>query len=133
MEHIELDSNHKRVLSGTIFLVEKIVNELEQEISSPPETIMMKKTGMLDALSQNRCLAAIAEVKAIITKFSLKYDLHQEQFELQQLIDAKKAVMWEILHETESKHMNKYGKFPEEIAGEFDTDIRNLLGLVEKL
>jgi len=133
MDHIELDSNHKRVLSGTIYLIEKLVNELEQEITSPPETIMVKKTGILDSDSQNRCFAVIDQVKAMIGKFSAKYDLQQEKFELQQLIDAKKAVMWEMLHETESRHLNKYGKFPEEIASEFDADIRDLLVLVEKL
>ncbi|HBB91040.1 MAG TPA: hypothetical protein DC042_04830 [Bacteroidales bacterium] len=133
MEPIELDSNHKRVLSGTIYLIEKLVNELEQELFSPPETIMVKKTGIPDTESQDRCLAVIGEVKAMIGNFSVKYGLEQEQFELQQLINAKKAVMWEMLHETESRHLAKYGVFPAEIVGEFDADIRKLLKLVEKL
>lgn len=134
MKKIPLSDNHKRALFASVFLVEKLVTELEHELSLSNEKVMEKIIieEEEEEISQH-IIFVIREIKSYISFMADKYDLQPSFYDLSQIINSRKSKMWEILCDTKSAKMKSRGEFPKEYAQEFDEDIDQLLKLTESI
>lgn len=125
-----LSDNHRRAVSASMYLIEKIVGELENELLGSGEKVMTKIPGTSDMKHYE---VIVKEIKSYICYMHDKYDLRPFSFSLSQVVNSRKSKMWEVLCDTKSEKLNNRGKFPSEYAKEFDADIDKLLKLTESL
>lgn len=133
MENIQLSDNHRRSLSSSIYLIEKMILELEHDLNHPANSVMSKILLEPEDINHEHYEKIIIEVKTYIQYLHRKYNLTPKTLRFGQLLNARRAKMWEILCNTTSKGMKGYGKFPPEHVSEYDSDVEKLIGLIQKL
>jgi hypothetical protein len=132
MENISLSENHRRSVSASLYLIEKMINELEQELLFPHEMALYKVVRNSKMPDVQHYESVIGEIKSNIRELSDKYKLNTTEIHISQIINSKKSVMWEILCDTTSKRLKGYGEFPKENAEEFD-NLEVLQELIRKI
>jgi len=133
MKKINLSDNHRRSVSASIYMVERIVTELEQEIMSATNLVMSKVIRGEDEPDLQHYALVISQIKSQVHDLFTKYNLHPTEVYLYQVINSKKSAMWEILCDTTSRRLKGYGEFPKEITEEFDKDIDALQKLIASI
>ena len=130
---IELSSNHKRAISSTLFLMEKMIEEIAFTLNNSKEMVMQKTEHNLNPEQKASIMETLELIKTEITRLASKYQLNQQTLVESNFINARKSKAWEMLHNTKSKHLNAFGEFPKNLSKEFDSDLDNLLKLIGKL
>jgi len=133
MEKIHLSSNHKRSLSSSIYLIEKLVDEMETLLANQKTLETQKVKRDIPDIEKANTLKVIHEIKEAIKQMTEKYDLKKQVISESRFLDSRKTKIWEILHDSEAKRMDAFGKFPENLKDAYDADIEKLLDLVSKL
>lgn len=133
MDKIKLSDNHKRSVSASMFLVEKLIDEIEYELHHYHEKVMISINDGTESADLQYFALLVQEIKSYIRFMVDKYDLQPTQYNFSQIINSRKSKMWEILSNTQSKSLKGFGEFPPEYAKEFDSDIENLLKLTESI
>ncbi len=132
-EKIRLPRNHVRSLSSSLIVVEKSLIELEEILLRETESCCSLIVRDVDGETLKRNLDLINEAKAKISALADKYGVVSERLSLKRVIRAKRTRMWEILTDTQSGRMKGYGTFPEKYATQFDSDIKELLEITDKI
>jgi hypothetical protein len=114
-------------------MVEKIIAEIENELLNPTSLVLTKIASKKSEEDLDQIKLVLAEVKAFVGYMAIKYNLKPKKFELENILRAQKAKMWEMLCDSNSKGLRGFGKFPEEYATEFDKDIDDLQELIKKI
>ena len=133
MNKVNLSPNHKRSMSSSIQLVEKLVDEVETLISNQKRLETQTVERDLPDDEKETVLKAIQEIKEAVKRLTEKYDLKKQVISESRFLDSRKTKAWEILHNSEAKRMDAFGKFPENIRDDYNADIERLLELVNKL
>jgi len=134
MEKNVFPENHKRALASSLTLIEKLVDELENELLHSKEKVMTKIiVNEEEKIDWQHYEIVIQEIKSYIRNMAAKYNLGPSNFSLSQVINSRKSKMWEVLCDTKSAKMKGLGEFPNDFALEFDNDIDKLLKLIENI
>ncbi len=133
MENIKLQPNHKRSFSSSIYLLEKLVEEVREVLTSDRQLLMQEIETDLDDGKRRQTLDAVDEIEKEIARLADKYQLTKQEMVESHFLNSRKSKAWEILNDSLSKRMNGFGEFPAEMAAGFDADIEYLLTLVNKL
>ncbi len=133
MENIKLQPNHKRSFSSSIYLLEKLAEEVRDVLTSDRQLLMQEIEADLDDEKRRRTLQAVDEIEKEIALLADKYQLTKQEMVESHFLNSRKSKAWEILNDSLSKRMNGFGEFPVEMAAGFDADIEHLLMLVNKL
>jgi len=132
MKTIRLSENHKRALFSALFLTEKLLSELENELLHDNNRITLE-INKAEHFDDKTYAEKFKHIKTHIETLFKKYKLEATSFSAQQIINARKAKMWEIISDTKSKKLNNKGAFPEEFAEEFDKDMELLMNLTQNI
>lgn len=130
---IHLSENHTRSLTSSLIVVEKSLLELESMLLTQNNSccnVLMKD---VDDKTIETIIYAIQEAKSFICELTDKYGTSKEKSSLQRVINAKRARIWVILSDTLSGKMKGYGTFPKKYAEEFDTDIKKLIEITNRI
>ncbi len=133
MEKIELQPNHRRSFSSTLYLLEKMAVEIREVLTSENELRMQLEEKDLSVQKKQSVLKAVTEIEKEIARLADKYQLTRQEMVESHFLNSRKSKAWEILNDSLSKRMSGFGEFPPEIAEEFDGDIEYMLKLVNKL
>ncbi len=133
MKKVHLSPNHKRSMSSSIHLIEKLVDEVEVLMTNHKTLETQKVERDIPDDKKETALKAIQEIKEEVKRLTEKYDLKKQVVSESRFLDSRKSKAWEILHNSEAKRMDAFGEFPEDIRDIYDEDIALLLGLVSKL
>ncbi len=133
MENIKLQPNHKRSFSSSIYLLEKLAEEIREVLTSDRQLLMQEVETDLDEKKRKLTLQAVDEIEEDIARLADKYQLTKQVMVESHFLNSRKSKAWEILNDSLSKRMNGFGEFPAEMAAGFDADIEHLLRLVNKL
>ena len=133
MDKIQLQPNHKRSFSSTLYLLEKKTTEIRDVLTSEKEFSMQEVKRDLSERKKQAVLQAVDEIEKEIARLAKKYQLTKHEMVESYFLNSRKSKAWEILNDSVSRRMNGFGEFPPEIAREFDADIEQLLRLVSKL
>ena len=128
-----LSDNHKKSVSASMYLVEKLIDEIEYELNHDHGKVMTTLKDGTESIDLQNFALLVQEIKSYLTFMAEKYNLQPTQFNLSQLINSRKSKMWEILSNTKSRSLKGFGEFPPEYAQEFDSDIEKLLKLTERI
>jgi neutral trehalase len=133
MEKGILSDNHRRSVSSSMHIIEKMLLEIEKVISSPDKGVLSKVVNDMPDLDAEHYTEAIAKIKKELNSISAKYNLRTEEIMMSRLVNSRKAKMWETINDTFSRKLKGYKEFPKETAEEFDSDISRLRKLIEEL
>jgi len=133
MDKIKLQDNHRRSVSAAIYMIEKIIRDLEKELRPDEEGVLLKIIHDINTTDLQHYEKVLLPIKSHIRYLAEKYGLNPHEVLISRLVNAKKTGMWEILCDTNSKRMKGYGDFPEEFARELDSDIDTLLNLIAEI
>jgi len=133
MDKIVLSENHRRSISSSMMIIERMMMDIERALLNPPDGVMSKTVNDIPDLNANHYVSDLNEMKIQISNLAYKYNLKSEEVRLSRMINSRKAKMWETIKDTSSRKLKGYGKFPIEFAEEFDKDIKNILKLIENL
>lgn len=133
MKKVHLLPNHKRSMSSSIHLIDRLIDEVEVLMTNHKTLATQKVDRDLPDDEKETALKAIQEIKVEVKRLTEKYDLKKQVISESRFLDSRKTKAWEILHNSEAKQMDAFGKFPENIRDDYNADIERLLGLVNKL
>jgi hypothetical protein len=133
MNKIVLSENHRRSVSSSIHIIEKMVLEIERVIAHPENGFLSKTINDMPDMDTEHYDSAIAGIKSEIKHISEKYCLRTEEIKMSRVINSRKAKMWETVTDTTSRKLKGYKEFPKEMAIEFDNDISKLKALIDSL
>jgi hypothetical protein len=132
-KRIQLSVNHTRSLSSCLIVVEKSLVELYDLMHHENNYCCNEVLKDIDdnAIAEN--IKIICEARKHICELSEKYGTSSERLSLQQIINAKRAKIWEILNDTLSKKTKGFGTFPKKHSEEYDSDIRKLIEITNRI
>jgi len=130
---IHLSENHTRALSSSLIVVEKSLTELEDMLQKQSHTCCNVILKDVDDETIENNISTIQEAKRYISELAAKYGTSKENLSLQRVINAKRAKIWEILTDTLSRKIKGYGTFPKKYADEYDSDIKKLIDITNKI
>jgi hypothetical protein len=133
MNKIVLSENHRRSISSSMMIIERMMIDMERALLNPPDGVMSKTVIDIPDLNTDHFIIVLKEMRRQISNLANKYNLKTEEVKLSRIINSRKAKMWETIKDTTSRKLKGYGKFPIEFAEEFDKDIKNILKLIETL
>jgi hypothetical protein len=132
-KEIPLPDNHNRSLSSSLYLVEKLLSEIEEAILKQDDSCCSETIKDIDKTAIADDLTAIKEARIYICGMVEKYNTSKKSQRLRRIIDAKRTKIWEILNDSISKKLKGYGTFPQTYAKEYDTDIAKLIEITNKI
>ena len=130
---ILLLENHRRSLTSTLMIVEKLLIEIEDSMVSQYKTCCFEIKNDIDGDIINQNLKVIEEARKQICNLAQKYNTDKKFQSLQRVVDVKKTKIWEILCDSKSKKQKGFGEFPQKLVKEFDKDIDELMATAEKI
>jgi hypothetical protein len=133
MNKIVLSDNHRRSVSSSMHIIEKMLIEIEKTIANPDSGVLSKTINDMPDIDTAHYSRTISKIKSEIKHLSEKYNLRTEEIKMSRLINSRKAKMWETITDTFSRKLKGYKEFSKEIAEEFDADISKLKELIDAL
>ena len=130
---IILSDKHRRSVSSSIQIIDKMMMDIERVLLNPPEGVISKTVNDISDHDAGHYMSVIKEMKIQINSLVDKYNLKTEEIKTSRIISSRKAKMWETITDTSSRKLKGYSKFPSEFAEEFDKDINELRKLIETL
>jgi len=130
---IHMSENHKRSLSSSLIVVEKSLMELEDMMQRKSNSCCNVMSVDIDAEAITANISVIQEAKSYICRMAEKYGTSKEKLSLQRIINAKRTRIWETLTDTLSGKVKGYGTIPKKYAEEYDSDIKGLLEIINKI
>jgi hypothetical protein len=133
MNKIALSENHRRSVSSSIHIIEKMLIEIENVMAHPDNGQMIKTINDMPDMDKTHFKSALSNIKTEIKYISEKYSLKPEEIKMSRLINSRKAKMWETVTDTNSRKLKGFKEFPKELAEEFDRDIARLKATIDAL
>lgn len=134
MEHIPLSENHRRSISASILMIEKLILEIETVLVHPSVGVLYNAMKDIETRAEyDETVLLVGEIKEFVSLLKEKYQLTPDITRLRWFIEVRKTKIWEILGNIRSGKMKRYGTFPAEYVAEFDKDMGKLQALTEKL
>jgi hypothetical protein len=133
VNRITLTDNHRRSVSSSIYVIEKMVNDIERVLTHPESGILIRTVNDMKDVDLEHYRTAIRNIRKEIERISYKYNLKSEEILMSRLINSRKAKIWETINDTTSGKMKGYSEFPKELAAEFDEDIASLSKILDSL
>jgi hypothetical protein len=133
MDKIVLSENHRRSISSSMLIIERMMMDIERALLNPPDGVMSKTVNDIPDLDADHFITVLKEMERHLNSLAIKYNLKTEEVKLSRMINSRKAKMWETIKDTSSRKLKGYGKFPVEFAEEFDKDMKIILKLIEAL
>ena len=133
MDKTVLSENHRRSVSSSMHIIEKMLIEIERVISYPENGVLSKIVNDMPEIDSTHFRSAINSIKNEIKYISDKYNLRTEEIRMSRVINSRKAKMWETVTDTSSRKLKGFKEFPKEISDEFDADIERLKKLIDEL
>jgi hypothetical protein len=101
---ISLQENHRRSLSSTLMVVEQLLIEIEDLMTSEYKTCCLEIKNDVENEIKKHNLKVIQEARKQICNLAEKYGTDMHTQSLQRIIDVKKTKMWEILCDSKAKN-----------------------------
>lgn len=127
-----LPPSHYRVISSTIRLIEKSINEMLLILSEQTQSSTIEFKKDIPPGKRKKLISQLEDLKESIAHFAKKFSLEKEVITENQFLNSKKTV-WEIqLREITAEVLNKkYGYSPpiEKYNNAIETLIRKVISL----
>ena len=133
MDQIVLSPNHIRSISASLYIVEKLIIEIEASLLISGKGTMSVTEQDIREGDKQGILAALPEIQNYIATLQHKYKLKVESSSQHAFIRSRLSKIWVVLADSTTRKMKGYGVFPPEYAVEYDQDIATLQSLVDRI
>ena len=130
---ISLLENHRRSLTSTLMIVEQLLIEIEDLMTSQYKTCCFEIKNDIGNEIINQNLKVIKDARNHVCNLADKYSTDMHTQSLQRIVDVKKTKMWEILCDSKAKKLKGFGDFPQKLVKEYDRDIDELMAIADKI
>ena len=128
-----LPENHRRSISSSVYVIEKMVNDIERVLTHPESGILIKTINDVKDIDVEHYRITISNIRNEIKRITEKYNLKGEEIPLSRIINSRKAKIWETITDTTSRKMKGYSEFPKDLSAEFDEDIASFKKVLDTL
>ncbi|ATW25236.1 hypothetical protein [Candidatus Formimonas warabiya] len=104
-----LNENHLRVISGTLRLIEKDMDEMERYLRNAPQGRMYETRDDLTESQKEKVLKIIKTVKECINEFANMLHFEPNQESLSGIIRGTLSIHWVNACDIEPKKLKAYG------------------------
>jgi len=130
---ISLNANHRRSLTSTLLIVEKLLIEIGELMTNQAKTCCFEIKNDVDNEIIIQNLKVIEDARKLICNLAGKYGTDLYTQSLQRIIDVNKTKIWEILSDSKARKLKGYGDFPQSLVKEYDRDIEELMAIAGKI
>jgi hypothetical protein len=126
--HISLSDNHRRGISTTFQLLDKMLCDVEEYARGREvRSIFYRERNALSADQRKGLLAEIKQMRDVMREVKAGLGLDAEVENVASKIWGSSSGFWEILVETTSRHLKRYGSPPAELAEYLDPRMDKLI------
>lgn len=129
----KLTENHRRSLTSALMMVEQMMIEMKDALLISYDACCLEIEKDISEKDKNYDLEIINKALEQICKLADKYETEKRKQSLKRIVNAKKTKSWEILCDMKSRKQKGFGEFPKELIKEYDSDIEELLIIIEKI
>jgi hypothetical protein len=130
-----LNGNHLRRLATSMTMVDAAATRILDLLDNRPAPSRMTVVdeSSLGAHEQSAIRELVASLQTMAAQFAGKYGVAPQTRDLRRSINAQMSQVWTVLENTHAKKMKGMGKVPEDVAGEIDEDVDQMLALVKSI
>jgi len=123
-----LSDSHKRSITISLSLLDERLLEIE-EIARGREvrSVFLHEVNRLTGSQRKKLLTEAARMREILTDLKETLGLEAKDVDLSKEVWAASNAFWEVLVETESKYMRRYGEIPAGLGKYLDPKIKELI------
>ena len=130
----EFNSNHKRVLSSTVKIVDEELRAIKQLLGKNNSD---SKINFVEKSFDNKTSKEMMLILDSLLKMNSEmYDdlgLKRQQLTERQIVSSKVSYLWTILSDSHSKHLKAFGEISEDSAKKIDKYLDKMLIEIEKI
>jgi hypothetical protein len=127
-EFHDLSESHKRSIGTACLLLDEMLCEFEQFARGREvRSVFYVERNRLSPRQKERLLAEIQRVRDVLRELKETLGLRVEPQDIVQRVWGSSSAFWEVLVETESKHLRRYGKMPQDFGQYLDPRVETLI------
>lgn len=125
---IKVHENHKRTISNTLYLLDEMLCEFDRIANGQEDrAVLYVEKNTLSVAQRSRLRAIVSEMRKVISEIKDVLSLKPEETDLAGKVWASASSFWEVLVETKSKYLRRYGEVPQSLAEFIDPPIEDLI------
>ena len=125
---ISLGENHQRGINISLGLLDELLCEIEQiGQGREVQSVLYKERNRLSAQQRQTLLAEIAPMREILSELKETFNVKERIEDLGNKIWASGLCFLEVLEETESKYLRRYGQTPPGLKDYLDPRVEKLI------
>lgn len=131
---IPLGDNHRRGIVAALLLFDRIICEIEEyAYGREVRSVLYVECNTLSEDQKNRLLAEIAQIRRLLQELKDGLGLEAQAEDVGRKIWGQGATFWEVLVETKSPRLKRYGPVPKGLAEYLDPRIDDLTASLQNL
>ena len=125
---ISLSNNHRRGIGTALFVLDRMLCEAEEYARGrEARSVFYVEQNALSADQREGLLAEIARMRDALREIKDGLGLEAEAEDVGRKIWGESSTLWEVLLETKSRFLKRYGPPPDELGAYLDPRIDALL------
>jgi len=131
---VEVGENHKRAISTTLTLLDEMLCEFEEFAQGRERHgVMHHERNSLSDKQRRGIQAEVVAMRRTMRELKEALGLTDSRDEIAQHIWARASAFWEVLVETQSRYLRRYGAFAPELKECLDPRIAVLIARLQTL
>jgi len=130
----DLSENHRRAISTAALLLDEMLCEFEEYARGRERhSVLYGERNRLSSGQRKRLLREIEQAREILSEVTDVLELKGKEEDVRQKIWAAASSFWEVLVETEAKHLRRYGQMPPGLGDYLDPRMETLIQHLRKM
>jgi hypothetical protein len=126
--HISLSDNHRRGIGTALFVVDRMLCQVEEYARGrEARSIFYVEHNALSSDQREGLLAQITQMRGLLQEIKDDLGLEMEPEDVGRKIWGESSTLWEVLVETKSRFLKRYGRPPDELGAYLDPRIDTLV------
>ncbi len=131
---IEAPENHARAITTALTLLDEMLCDFDDTARGRERNgVLYRERNTLSDEQRRALLIEIAAMRATLVELKSTLRLSEKPEDLSRLIWGRALAFWEVLVETQSRHLRRYGNVPAELKDFLDPRIDRLIEGVQRL
>ncbi|HNS22507.1 MAG TPA: hypothetical protein PKH24_18530 [Sedimentisphaerales bacterium] len=131
---IAMGGSHRRGIAAALLLFDRMLCEVEEyAYGREVRSVLYVEHNTLSESQRTRLLAEISRIRRVLQELKDGLGLEAETEDVGRKIWGECSTFWEILVETKSRFLRRYGQPPDDLAKYLDPRIDALIGHLRNL
>ena len=124
-----MGDNHRRGIGTALKQLDQLLDEVAvHAVGHDREGVLFRETNRLQPSQRESLLREVAAMRRILAECRDQLALPIIAEDVSSRIWGRSSALWEVLVETTSRHLRRYGAVPEEVTRFLDPRVEELIG-----